>query len=137
MRWVRFAVLLAGPAVKWGQLSTASLSGTVADEQDALLNGPKVTLRKRAKGFAGEMMAEADSSFHFAQVPAGSYELVVEKAGIAAAKFPALVLNAKDQRPWRVRLRVAARKEKLTISSQAPLVSERPAVASGSGSQER
>ena len=129
MPWVRFVFSLAAPAALWGQLSTASLSGTVADEQDALVNGAKVTLQNRAKGYARELMAEANGSFHFAQVPAGSYELLVEKAGFATAQFPALVLNANDQRSLRVGLRVAAREEKLTISSQAPLVSESPAVA--------
>lgn len=129
MHWVRFVFLLACPGAIWGQLSTASLSGTVADEQDAVVEGAKVKLRDRAKGYARELTAEANGSFHFAQLPAGSYELLIEKSGFAIARFPALVLNANDQRSLRVRLRVAAREETLTISSEAPLVSESPAVA--------
>ncbi len=129
MNWVRFVFLLVCAGALLGQLSTASLSGTVADEQDAVVNGAKVTLQDRSKGYARELTAEANGSFHFAQLPAGSYILLVEKDGFATAQFPALALNANDQRSLRVRLRVAAREEKLTITSQASLVSESPAVA--------
>lgn len=129
MTWLRLVPLFAFPAALWGQLSTASLSGTVADEQGGYISGATVKLQDRARGFERSFLSEANGAFHFAQIPAGSYVFRIEKSGFAAVEFPALVLNANDQRTLRVRLRVAVREEKLTISSEVPLVSESPAVA--------
>jgi hypothetical protein len=129
MYWVRFVIWLFSPVALFGQLSTASLSGTVADEQAAAVADAKVTLRDRAKGYSRESKTEAGGGFQFVQIPAGSYVLLVEKPGFAAAEFPALALNANSQLSLQVRLRIAAREEKLTISAEAPLVSESPAVA--------
>jgi len=110
------------------QSSTATLNGTVDDQQEASLRGAKVTLRDPAKGVRREATTDASGSFSFAQVPASSYELEVESPGFAKARVDKIALNADDSRTVRIRMKVAQREEAVTVLADAPLVSDSPAV---------
>ncbi|MFN7542329.1 MAG: carboxypeptidase regulatory-like domain-containing protein [Acidobacteriota bacterium] len=111
------------------QSAAASLSGVIQDEQDAFIRGAKLTLRDPAKGVAREANSDANGAFTFAQLPPSTYELLVENAGFAKARFEKITLNANDQRALRVKLKLAQRDETVTVTDEIPLVSESPAVA--------
>ncbi|BDC49885.1 cell envelope biogenesis protein OmpA [Bryobacterales bacterium F-183] len=120
--------LLSGVLLQ-GQSVTASLSGTVQDPQSGAVKGARLVLRDPARGLVRETVSDAAGGYLFAQLPASQYELKVEATGFAVARFERLVLNANDQRSLPVTLRVAQRDESVTVSGEAPLVSESPAVA--------
>jgi hypothetical protein len=111
------------------QTVTASLSGSIQDEQEASVRGAKLTLRDPAKGVSREALSEANGSFNFSQLPPSTYELLVETSGFAKARYEKITLNANDQRALRITLKLAQRDETVTVSGEAPLVSESPAVA--------
>jgi len=111
------------------QAQTASLSGLVFDEQQKTVGGSKLTLIDAAKGTKREASTDTSGSFHFPQLPAATYELLIEKAGFASARYTALIINANDQRSLEVSLKLATQGDSVTVSSIAPLISQSPAVA--------
>lgn len=111
------------------QSASATLNGSVEDEQASVIKGAKLILRDPAKGSARELLSDGSGGFSFAQLPPSSYELTVENSGFATARFDRLTLNANDQRSLRVTLKLAQRGETVTVTEEAPLVSESPAVA--------
>ena len=111
------------------QSSTAVLSGTVQDEQEKLVPSAKVTLVDPAKGQTKTASTDANGAFVFSQLAPSTYELTVEQTGFANARFSDVVINAADQRSMRIRLKVAQRGESVTVSGEAPLVRESPAIA--------
>jgi hypothetical protein len=112
-----------------GQSGAASLAGVVLDEQDSAIRGAKLILRDPAKGI--ERRAESDSAgtFAFPLLPPSTYELAVENSGFAVSRYERIILNANDQRALRVQMKLAQRGDAMTITGDAPLISESPAVA--------
>jgi hypothetical protein len=117
------------------QSSTAALSGTVADAQSAAAQGARVTITDRARGLSRTALCNAEGYFVFPQLAPATYELQVEKNGFAKARVESLVLAANDQRSIRLTLTVSQREDAVTITSDAPLVAESPAVATVVGRQ--
>jgi hypothetical protein len=126
-RLLLMATCLAG--VLLAQSITASLSGTVQDPQLGSVKGAKLTLRDPARGLVRELASDSSGGYLFAQLPPSTYELTVEATGFAPARFERIVLNANDQRSLPISLKVAQRDEAVTVSDEAPLISESPAVA--------
>jgi len=112
-----------------GQNSTATLSGTVADPQDAVVAAATVTLTDPARGLKREIVSGPNGAFLFAQLAPSTYEISVRQSGFQAARLAGLVLNAGDQRSVRVKLSVATRDETVVVTTEAPLVREAPSVA--------
>ena len=125
----RAVTLLVAGAAALAQSSTATLSGAISDEQDGAIGGAKLTLLDPKKGVSKQITTGTNGSYVFVQLPASTYELLVEKAGFAKARFAELTMNANDQRSLQVKLRVASQDETVTVTGDAPLVSESPAVA--------
>jgi hypothetical protein len=113
----------------WGQSSSGTLSGLVADAQQGAIGGARITLLDPAKGLSRQTTADLSGAFIFSQLAPSSYELLVEKAGFAKSRVEGIVLSANDQRSIHVTLTVAPREENVTVSSEAALVAESPAVA--------
>jgi hypothetical protein len=113
----------------WGQSSSGTLSGLVADGQQGAIGGARITLLDPAKGLSRQTTADLSGAFIFSQLAPSSYELLVEKAGFAKSRVEGIVLSANDQRSIHVTLTVAPREENVTVSSEAALVAESPAVA--------
>jgi hypothetical protein len=111
------------------QSATASLSGTVIDAQGSAVVSAKVTLKDISKSLARQTETNAEGLFTFAQAPASSYTVTVERAGFAVAQVSPVILNVNDRSSLRIELRVAQREENVTVRGEAPLVSESPAVA--------
>ena len=111
------------------QSASASLSGVIQDEQEALIRGVKHTLRDSSKGLTRELSSDGNGAYTFAKLPPSTYELLVESPGFAKARFEEIILNANDQRALRVKLKLAQRDESVTVNDETPLVSESPAVA--------
>lgn len=111
------------------QSSSAALSGTVVDEQGRAVATATLHLRDPKRGMEWRTAPDGAGFFHFQQLPPSTYDLRVEGQGFAAALYSSLVINANDQRSLRVEMHVAARQDSVTVSAEAPLVREAPAVA--------
>lgn len=109
------------------QSATATLSGTVADPQDAMVVGARITISDPGRGWKRSTVSSDNGTFAFTQLNPSKYELTVESDNFRSARFE-IVLNANDQRVLPVTLQVGGR-DSITVTSEAPLIRVNPAVA--------
>jgi outer membrane receptor protein involved in Fe transport len=104
---------VAGTAQAGAQ--TASVTGTVVDESDAVVRGAAVVLigpatrETRATGATGE--------YRFENLPAGTYQLSVFLTGFSGATRDNIVVDSADVTVPPIRLSVAAMAETVVVSA--------------------
>jgi outer membrane receptor protein involved in Fe transport len=121
------SLVLSGSA--YAQSATATLSGIATDSQGAVVSGASVTLTNPATRQQRQTTTNDDGSFVFSQLPPSAYVLDLKHAGFVSTQLPDVVLNVGDQRTLRIELKVAQVAETVTVSTDAPLIKDSPAVA--------
>jgi hypothetical protein len=111
------------------QSATATLSGTVVDENGAVVQGVDITAENPATLLRRTATTNEEGFFTFTLLPPGTYTLRAERQGFAPVGTGDIVLNVNDQRSLRIQLRVGQVGEAVTVQAEAPLVDESPAVA--------
>lgn len=111
------------------QTSTATLSGTIVDQQDSAIAEARVTLEDPTRGVKRQTTASGTGTFVFPQLAPSTYEVTVEQPGFQRTRLTGIILNADDQRSVHVRLAVATRDDAVLVTGDAPLVREAPSVA--------
>src|SRR5438874_1505464 len=87
------AVLLFSANTAVGQEVTATITGTATDVSDAAIAGAKVTAKSVERGLTYTGETNESGLYRISQLPVGSYELKVEKAGFTSLAYPAFVLT--------------------------------------------
>ncbi|WP_031496232.1 TonB-dependent receptor [Bryobacter aggregatus] len=113
----------------FGQANTATLSGNVVDTQQRAVSGARVTVTEKSKSTQREIETDEAGAFVLTQLPASTYLLRIEHPGFGPVEYAAVVLHAGDQRSLRIALAPAQVGESVTVSSEAPLVSDSAVVA--------
>jgi len=115
---VLFALIAVVPAA--AQISGGSVSGTVTDEQKAVLPGVTITLQ----GTDRTQTAVTDEAgrFRFLNQPPGAYIVTVELAGFARVVREGIVVAVGRDADLPVQLRLAAVAETITVTGESPLV---------------
>ncbi|MEP7039839.1 MAG: TonB-dependent receptor, partial [Acidobacteriota bacterium] len=108
------------------QSATATLSGTVVDEQGALVSGASVKITDQAKAFERSVTTNDEGFFSFAQLAPSDYVLSVAQSGFATSNS-SVVLNVNDQSSIKIQLKVAGADEFVNV--EAPIITESPAVS--------
>src|SRR5215475_14170173 len=88
------------------QSVTATLSGTVVDEQDAVVAAVNVTTINVDTGLQWRVTTNKDGYFIIPALPPGRYTVSLEHQGFAAVEIQDVVLNVNDQRALKIRLKV-------------------------------
>jgi hypothetical protein len=89
---------LAGAAVLffwvlgWAQTGTSSLHGTITDQQRAAIPGATVTLSNPNTGYVQSTETDKSGLYQFLQVPPGTYNINISKAGFGTVKHQGLQL---------------------------------------------
>ncbi len=115
-----FGVFLAANA--FAQVNTASLTGLVKDSSDAVIAEAKVTARNTATNV--DRVAETNGAGYYflANLPVGSYEVSVEKAGFQKA-VANVTLDAAEKGRQDFTLQVGQVSTVATVEAAAPLLS--------------
>ncbi len=103
------------PFAAHAQSATATLSGTVVDENGAVIPGSVVTLLNRGKALERQVTTSDEGAFTFALLPPDSYILRARRDGFIPVEIQNLTLNVNDQRAIRIRLRVGEVGSSITI----------------------
>lgn len=111
------------------QSATATLSGTVTDEQGAVVAGASVTLTDNVKAFERKAMTGGDGNFIFTQLPPSRYTIKVAQNGFAETRAENVVLNVNDQSNLRLQLKVATASATVNVTGDTAPINESPAVA--------
>src|SRR6516165_3442076 len=87
------ASLCLAPLIQ-GQLTTATVSGTVTDATGAAIANSTVRLENVTRGVARSATSEANGGFSFGFVEVGTYRLTVSQTGFSTVVRPGLELSA-------------------------------------------
>ena len=101
-------VFIAGPQRAAAQTGTASLSGTVTDEQKSAVPGATVTLTSATTGVSRETISGEGGAYTFVAMPPGVYGLKVELAGFKTTVVEKVTLNTDSAQRLDVSLAVGA-----------------------------
>ncbi len=118
-----FAVLslCAWPAIVHGQV-TARLSGTIQDQQGAVVAGAKITAIEQATGRSANAISSASGEYVLLQLPTGVYQLEVEAPGFRKYVQDGIILAASQSGRNDVTLSVGAVSEQVSVNSQAEII---------------
>src|SRR6185503_12670190 len=95
----RFTIIVAAAFLLpvcacWSQTNFGRISGTVQDGSGALIPGAAVTVTNPATAFRQTLNTDSSGLFVFPSLPAGTYDLRVEKQGFKAREQRSLILDA-------------------------------------------
>ncbi len=123
-----FALLLVLPSVVLAQGSASALTGSVTDQTGAALPGVSVTATNDATGLVRTVVTEADGSYRFVSLPAGTYNVKADLSGFGSVDTRSVVLNVSRERQLDITLKQAAVQESIIVTAEAPLIATSPAI---------
>jgi hypothetical protein len=110
------------------QSATATLSGTVTDEQGAVVFGAAVKITDPSIAFERSTTTDRGGTFIFTQLVPSSYTVTVSQTGFAETRTENVVLNVNDQSKLQVRLKVGGANATVNVTDEAALVDDSPTV---------
>jgi len=115
-------VVLLGANAAVAQEVTATVTGTVTDASGAAIAGATVTAKSADRGISYTGSSNDSGIYRIAQLPVGSYDLRVEKAGFETALFPAFVLHENQIARFDVPLKVGQVSQTIEVTGAAPVL---------------
>jgi hypothetical protein len=90
------------------QSATATLSGTVTDQNNAVIPGVNIEIISIAQGFRRSARTSAEGAFVVPQLPPGHYTVKAEREGFTPVEVRDIVLSVNDQVTIKIALKVGA-----------------------------
>jgi hypothetical protein len=112
--------ILVLPALAGAQ--TATLSGTVTDNQGGVLPGVTVTVTETSTGRQHVSVTDENGRYRFPVLTAGTYRLEADLSGFAKLAVPALELLVGQSASVPVKMSLAGVEETITVTGESPLV---------------
>src|SRR5262249_30105918 len=113
--------------------ATASLRGTVVDEDDAVVPGATVLVKNITALIKRESKTNPVGLFSITELPPGDYTVAVQHEGFATAEIKGLSLRVNDQLALKIQLRVGQIGETVTVDPDTSIVHRSPAVSTTLG----
>jgi hypothetical protein len=123
-----FALLISAEILQ-AQSATATLSGTVTDEQGAIVPNALVIISDAAKSFERTATTNGEGAFIFTQLAPSNYVVKVSKDGFADTQVSRVVLNVNDQSSIKIELKVATATATVNVTDEASLINDSPTVS--------
>src|SRR5437016_4597579 len=114
----------------YAQSSTATLSGTVTDPNNAVVPGAHVTATNGATGLKREATTSGSGTFVIPLLPPSTYTVLIENQGFTPAEIKDVTLNVGDNVALKIQLKVGQVGATVDVKSDAPLINESPGVGS-------
>ncbi len=112
-----------------GQNAGASLSGTVTDQNGALIPGVNIAVINTNQGFQRKTTSNGEGQFVVALLPPNTYTVKAEHEGFQTAEYPGIVLNVNSQIRIDIQLKLGRLAEStVDIVENVPLVRDSPEV---------
>ncbi len=103
-------------------VTSATVRGTVLDQQSAVVPNAKVTIKNVAQGTTRTDSADAEGQFIFLTLPPGMYEIAVEASGFAQAQIKNIELTIGKTANLEIKLQVSNVANEVTVTSDVPLI---------------
>jgi outer membrane receptor protein involved in Fe transport len=121
--------LVCGTLTAYAQSATATLSGTVYDENGSVIPNVNITVTNRGTSLKRKVATNDEGRFTVPQLPPAIYAIRAEREGFASAEFNDVTLNVNDQILLNIHLKVSSVGETVNITNSVPLIQESPEVA--------
>ena len=136
LRWVSGAIVLllvvafqSSLMSVYAQGGTATLSGTITDQNDAVVPGVNVAVISIAQGFQRSATTNREGAYVVPSLPPGVYTVKAEREGFTTAEVPDVVLNVNDQVKLDIPLKLGTLSSStVDVLSTPPLLDQSPAV---------
>ena len=110
------------------QSSAATLSGTVTDQNGAVVPRANITMTNIATGAQRKATTNDEGDFIFVLLQPGSYKINTQRDGFAPVEVSNVNMNVGDQKALRIELTAGNISEIVKITADAPVINESPAV---------
>src|SRR5215208_2281950 len=108
MKSVYWLALLAALATNsFAQSTTGDILGTVQDSTGAVIADAKVEVRNLDTNATKETTTSSEGAFRFPLLPAGRYEVMVQKSGFSKYQQGPIVLQLNQAADLRINLQVS------------------------------
>lgn len=115
-------MLLLAALSAFSQSNTGTISGTVADENQAVVAGATVRIRNTDTGFSRTLVTDGEGRFTFPNIPIGRYEVTVEAGNFAKFVQTGIGLVNAQNAVVNVTLKAGGVQEVVNITEDAPLM---------------
>jgi hypothetical protein len=134
-RWLQAALTVtclavAGIASGQTRATSADFTGTIVDQQSAVLPGATVTATNNDTNFSRSATTDETGHFFIPALPPGRYGVRAELQGFAPRSVNDVVLSLGSQVDVRLQLNVAGGQELVVVAGVAPVVDPQKTVVS-------
>ncbi|PYS89339.1 MAG: hypothetical protein DMF64_18060 [Acidobacteria bacterium] len=116
-----FVLLLALASAAAAQ-STATLKGTVTDQQGAVVPNARVVVRSQATGIERTVETDTEGNYQVASLPVGAYRVEVQAQGFQAETVAALRLEVAQTAVQNFQLTVGNVTQEVLVTSDTSIV---------------
>ena len=110
------------------QSAAATLSGTVMDQNGALIRGANIAVINTAQAFQRNTRTNDEGAFVIPLLPPGNYTLKAEHEGFKTAEIRNVVLNVSDYINLQISLNVGPSDQQVDVSDSPSLVDQSTSV---------
>ncbi len=131
LRAFRLALLFALCALPFAahaQTSTATLSGTVVDQNGGAVPGTAITILNAGTSLSRQATTNDEGNFTVPLLSPGAYTVSARRDGFAPLEIPNVVLNVGDQKALKIELKTGDVNATVQVVNEAPLINESPSV---------
>jgi hypothetical protein len=111
------------------QSATATLSGTVTDQNSAVIPDVSISVINIAQGFQRSATTNGEGAFIVPLLPPGNYTVKAEHQGFTPTEVRDVVLNVNDNVAMKIHMSVGTVSQTVQIVEGLSLINESPAVA--------
>src|SRR5207247_6378451 len=134
MRWRRI-VLCLGTLIMWsvtaiGQLTTGTITGTVADQSGAAVPGATVTLKHTDTGISRTAQTRENGKYEALSLPTGSYEISASLSGFQTVVHTGIGLALGQNAVVNFALQVGEVSQSVTVTGETAQVETTTATVS-------
>ncbi|HEY2972628.1 MAG TPA: TonB-dependent receptor [Pyrinomonadaceae bacterium] len=115
-------------AVAHAQSASANLSGTVEDQNGAVIPGVAITVQNVGTSLKRQATTNESGSFRIPLLPPGTYTVLARRDGFTPVEVRDVALNVGDQKALQIQLKAGSINEQVQVTNDAPLINESPAV---------
>jgi hypothetical protein len=112
----------------FAQSATATLSGTVTDQNGAVVPGVEITIINKATGLQRQATTGDQGEFTVPLLPPSAYTVRIQHTGFSPIEYPSVILNVGDQKALKVELKAGDVSANVQVATDAPLINESPAL---------
>ncbi len=122
------AILLATPAMLFGQAYFGTVSGVLTDPTGAVIQGAKVTLLDQDKGYKFNATSDNTGRYLFVSIPPGLYSVTAEMQGFEKTVRTHVRLNVTENATADLTLKIASATQSIDVKAQTQTIATVDAV---------